>query len=79
MKKYIIMTLVLLSGCTDADKAYQVLSDNGYSQIKIGDYAPFMCGQDDMYHTQFSAVAPGGHYVEGVVCAGIMKGATIRF
>jgi len=80
MKKLAFLFLCFsLAGCTDPIKSEQVLSENGYTEIKIGDYAYFMCGRDDQYATSFTAKSPSGKYVKGAVCGGAFKGSTIRF
>lgn len=78
----IIGTLVLalfLTGCTSEVSARKVLADQGYTRIEITGYRYFGCSADDEFHTGFKAVSPAGHEVSGVVCAGWMKGETIRF
>ena len=80
MKKLVALFLtVAITGCTDPIKAERVLSENGYTEIKTGDYAYFMCGKDDQYATSFTAKSPSGKYVHGAVCGGAFKGSTIRF
>ncbi|ELW9293892.1 hypothetical protein SIO53_001266 [Enterobacter roggenkampii] len=80
MKKGLLLLAVLaLSACTDPDNASRVLADNGFTNIKIGGYSWTGCGREDNYATEFSATAPTGKQVHGVVCAGIWKGSTIRF
>ena len=80
MKKQLILIIALLSaGCTDQQKTYKTLSDNGYTDINVGGYSWFMCGNGDDYATEFTAKSPSGKFVSGAVCSGIFKGATIRF
>jgi hypothetical protein len=71
--------IMLLSGCTAPDRAVQTLTDAGYSNIKIGEYAWFSCSEDDVYRTRFEATGVTGRTVTGAVCNGFFKGATIRF
>lgn len=71
--------IMLLSGCTAPDRAVQTLTDAGYSNIKIGEYAWFSCGEDDLFRTSFEATGMTGRTVTGAVCNGFFKGATIRF
>ena len=79
--KTLILTLVicLLSACTDNQTAERVLGQNGYTEIQITGYRPFMGGENDTYVTGFRAKSPSGQIVTGAVCSGFMKGATIRF
>ena len=71
-------SLVVLSGCTDPKNATRALESAGYKDIQIEGYSFFGCGDSDTYRTEFSAVGGNGEPVEGVVCAGIFKGQTIR-
>lgn len=69
---------VILSGCTDPDLATRVLRQNNYTDIQITGFKPFGCAKTDEFSTGFSARAPNGERVWGVVCSGFLKGATIR-
>lgn len=76
----LLLTLAALAGCTEPERATQVLAAQGYSEIQITGYDAFACSKDDTYHTGFTAKSPVGVRVKGVVCAGLMfKGSTIRF
>ena len=78
--KIIILAMaVSLSSCfTDNKDAYRVLSDQGYTDIKITGYSCFVCDKSDFYSTGFTAKTAAGKEVKGVVCKGIFKGSTIR-
>jgi hypothetical protein len=39
----------------------------------------FQCSEDDTFRTPFTAESSTGRQVTGVVCSGILKGATVRF
>jgi hypothetical protein len=71
--------IMLLSGCTAPDRAVRTLTDAGYSNIKIGEYAWLSCGKGDVYSTRFEATGITGRTVTGAICNGFFKGATIRF
>lgn len=73
-----IVAALTLVGCTDTTKATRALEGAGYSQVETTGYAIFGCGKDDTFHTGFRAKGPNGQPVKGVVCSGILKGATIR-
>jgi len=73
-----IIALAALTGCTRADEARRVLAGAGYTNIETGGYAFFGCSEDDTFHTKFKARGQNGQQVEGVVCSGVLKGATIR-
>ena len=75
-----IFMLGFVSACTNPKDAERALEAAGYSDIQTGGYAPFACGEDDFYHTKFTAINPVGKRVSGVVCSGLVfKDATIRF
>ena len=79
MKRIIIaLAAVLLSAYTDSDVARKSLAGAGYTDIEITGYAFFGCSEDDEFHTGFKAKGLNGAPVEGVVCSGWLKGATIR-
>jgi len=71
-----------ITACTDAPDAERVLQDEGYSNIKIGGYDPWLCDTgkhgSDVYATKFTATGPTGRPVSGVVCKGWLKGSTVR-
>lgn len=81
MKGLLLAAIVaaMLTGCTSGDKAREVLAAQGFTEIEITGYDVFGCSEDDTFHTGFKATAPNGNRVEGVVCSGILKGATVRF
>ena len=79
MKKLILIAAIaFLAGCTQPDTAIRALSASGYTQIQITGYNFFGCDEKDSFHTGFTAKGATGQTVEGVVCGGFFKGATIR-
>lgn len=80
MKRLLIITAVALAlaGCTNPSGAREALLDAGYTNIEIGGYDAWGCGEDDTFATKFTATGPTGRQVRGVVCAGAFKGETIR-
>ncbi len=69
-----------LTGCIDATGATSTLENAGYEDVKITGYNFFACGQDDFYHTGFTAKNVKGKTVEGTVCSGLLfKDSTIRY
>jgi hypothetical protein len=78
MKKLLIAACVVLAGCTNEPKTYDVLNNEGYTDIQVTGYEPFMCSEDDLYHTGFNATNAHGKRVSGAVCGGGVKGYTIR-
>lgn len=79
IKKFLLtLVAVALVGCTDSDVANKALAGAGYTDIEITGYAFFGCSEDDAVHTGFKAKGLNGAPVEGVVCSGWLKGATIR-
>lgn len=63
----------------DKHGANQILSNQGYSEIKIQGYGWFSCSSSDWFSTKFTAISPNENKVDGVVCKGLFKGSTIRF
>lgn len=82
MSKYLVMSLVslaMLSGCTDSVNAEKVLKKSGYSDITTTGYSWFACGRDDTLATGFKAKGPSGEVVTGTVCSGLLfKSSTVR-
>jgi len=80
MKKLIIALAfaTVLSGCTNADKSFRALEGAGYTQIQMNGFTFFGCDEKDSFHDSFTAKGMNGKYVDGVVCSGWFKGATIR-
>lgn len=75
----ILAIAVMCGACTSPSSAQRVLTDNGYTDIKAGGYGWFSCDEKDTFATKFTAKASNGRRVSGVVCAGWLKGNTIRF
>jgi len=79
MKKIIVgVACMVLAACTNGDGAVRALEGAGYTNIKITGYRLTGCHDDDTFRTGFNATGPTGKNVTGVVCSGILKGATIR-
>lgn len=79
MKKLFVIAIALaLAGCTRSDLAERVLAEQGYTDIVTGGYGFMSCSEDDVFKTNFTATSPAGKRVEGTVCSGWFKGATIR-
>lgn len=73
-----VLSVVVLAGCTASDEAVRALSGAGYAKIEVTGYRFFGCDEKDTFSTGFKAVGPTGQPVSGVVCSGLLKGATIR-
>ncbi len=73
-----IAVLFAMSACSDSGGADKALRGAGYKNVEITGYRFFGCGDHDFYHTGFSAIGADGSPVTGVVCAGFLKGSTIR-
>lgn len=80
MKKIILAAMLALSltACSQPEKAQDVLTKAGYTEIQTGGYGMFSCSEDDTFKTKFTAKGPSGQQVSGVVCSGLFKGSTIR-
>jgi len=46
----IILTAILI-GCTNETDAVRILSQQGYTNIRMTGYQLFACSKDDWYHT----------------------------
>lgn len=79
----IISTLValgLLSSCgVNPAEARRALEAQGMTGVKVLGFAPFGCGEDDVFKSYFEAIGVNGRKVTGVVCSGFLKGVTVRF
>ena len=76
----IILAGGLAGGCKDAAGTQRVLEQNGYTNIVITGWRPFMKSEKDWYSTGFKATSPNGSNVTGAVTSGLVfKGNTIRF
>ncbi len=79
MKRPLLIAVVLLAGCTNADDATRTLKAAGYTDILITGYRWFGCSKDDSVRTGFIATGRDGSKVSGIVCGELFfKGNTIR-
>lgn len=78
IKKILIFAALTLAGCTDEQEAIVAAEALGLTEVQITGYEFFGCGRDDSFSTGFVARSVSGKRVTGVVCSGIMKGATVR-
>jgi len=81
MIKFILTVIlsVFIISCTNESSARKILANQGYTNIRITGYDWFACGRDDIYATGFIATSQAGKEVEGCICEGFFKNATIRF
>ena len=74
-----ILSIGILSSCTDETGAERILKANGFSEIEFTGYAWLNCDKD-AFSTGFTAKGPTGIPVKGDVCSGMFfKNSTIRF
>lgn len=82
MRSLVILSITLgalIVGCTNNTEATRILSQQGYTDIRMTGYQWFACSEDDFYHTGFVAKSPANVEVEGCVCSGLLfKNSTIR-
>lgn len=71
MKKILIFIIIccFVYGCSDVNKAHQILEERGYENIKTDGYDWLACGRDYIFHTKFEAIL-NGKKVTGTVCSG---------
>lgn len=74
-----IALVALIAGCVNNSDATRILSQQGYTDIRMTGYQWWACSDDDFYHTGFVAKSPANVEVEGCVCSGLLfKNSTIR-
>lgn len=82
MKNTIItlLAVLLLSACAPMSdsRATRALEAQGYTDIQFHGISVFGCSEDDFFRKEFTATGSNGKTVDGVVCGGIFKGATVR-
>jgi hypothetical protein len=80
--KYIVLALLAVSMTACAPmpdgRATRALEAQGYTEIQFHGLSIFGCSEDDFFRKEFTAKGASGKVVEGVVCGGIFKGATVR-
>ena len=79
---FVIFALVgipLYAAFSDRSETVSFLEYQGYSDINLTGYEYFSCGHGDLFKDGFTALNTQGKPVNGVVCAGLFKGKTIRF
>lgn len=75
-----VLSITMLTGCTDSDGAKRILELNNFTEIRITGYAWLSCSDRDTVRTGFVARAPNGQVTKGAVCSGLLfKNSTIRF
>lgn len=71
--------VVGLAGCTVSEpRATSAVEAMGFSDVKLGGPSLFGCSDKDTFTRTFTATAANGKRVHGVICKGLMKGATVR-
>ena len=79
MRRALIIAALLLGACTDEKRSRDTLIKLGFTDINIGDWDAFVCGDDYTYATEFTAKNPQGMKVSGTVCCGYLKGCSVKF
>lgn len=78
-KLFLLSIVFLIAGCTSPESATRALQNSGYTDIHITGYRFLSCSEDDTFRTGFVATnIASGKQVQGTVCSGFLKGATIR-
>ena len=79
MMRLILLATLALSACAPSDeRAIRTLESAGFTNIKLGLYPWFACGQDDGFNVAFTADNIRGQRVGGAVCCGMFKNCTVR-
>lgn len=78
--KQLIFFALLLSACTNESDTRRTLESEGYTDVQVDGYSWFVCSDDDVFATKFTAKNANGKIVYGTVCCGFLtKGCTVRF
>jgi hypothetical protein len=76
----VVIITFIPKACTRPDSAAKLLTQQGYTEIKITGWRPMMAGKDESVSTGFEATSPNGQRVSGAITSGLLfKGSTIRF
>jgi len=79
MKKiFAILLLCTLTACSDAEGTIKAAESVGLTNVQPQGYTFFGCGEGDAWKTKFTATGVNGKPVNGIACAGLLKGTTIR-
>jgi hypothetical protein len=77
-----IVVLLFAVGCGSTGGSEKAARDlliaDGVQNVQMTGYAFFGCSDRDTFHDGFTGTK-NGIAVEGVVCSGFLKGATIRY
>lgn len=74
-----LLAFALLCGCAaDPEQARRALAAAGLTDVRLGNYPFFVCGDEDSFNSAFTARARDGRPVSGAVCCGWLKGCTVR-
>jgi len=76
---FVLGIMIMLIGCTSKKDTERALKAQGFTNIKVRGYDMLGCSKDDTFHTKFTATNPAGIEINGTVCSGFLKSATIRF
>jgi hypothetical protein len=80
MKRLLCLVALALAACTDDEGARRSLESQGFTDVQIGGYDAWSCGNDDTTATKFTAKNQAGKRVSGTVCCGLWaKGCTVRW
>lgn len=77
---FMLAVLGMSVACTaPEDDAVRALRAMGFTSIQLGEYPFFMCGEEDTFNSEFTAMTREGRTISGAVCCGVFKGCTVRF
>lgn len=75
-----VFAMIGLTGCTKPQATTEFLTAQGYTNVVITGWRPFMKGEEDVFSTGFKAKnVSSGATVTGAVTQGWFKGKTIRY
>jgi len=77
-KLILLILLLSLMSCVNADRMYEVIEQDGVESVEITGYAWTGCGEDDSIKQKFIGIK-NNKPVSGVICGGILKAYTVRY
>jgi hypothetical protein len=78
MTKIVLISILLLAGCTDSDSVKNYAEIESWDSYEVTGYRWAACSQDDVFNTGFKATKNGKTFT-GTVCKGwIWRGSTLR-
>lgn len=79
MKKIIsIIALLFTCSCVNSDRLYEIIENDGVTNVNLTGYAWTGCSKDDTISQKFTGTK-NNKSVNGVICGGWLKAYTVRY